>query len=633
MDLNELTVEVRDRTLKRVGQVTPAFLNMKARTRWCDVGEWTLTLPGAHPMVSKLRQPGSGIIVLGPSGTPDGVMFSGPTRTPHRLRNQVNPDGTFTFSGVTDEAILAASLAFPDPTIADPQASSKSRSNDSRTDTTEALLRQYTAFNVANGALAAGAPSWAPGGRLRGMRSKTILRGSNQDRGKSQSKSPRFQNLLELLQEIVAYDPALGFRMVQIDGLIQFEVLDARDRSKFVRFDVDNGTLASEETATTGATATDIIVAGQGEGKDRLIVRRTDATAAADEVAWGLPIEVFVDQRDTNVLAELQQSGDEKLLENRGGTSAKMIPADDTTMRVGHDWRNGDLVTTTIEGAQPIARVTETVLSVDSAGVTAGAALGDVSGFVAGTREQSKMLSLDQRVSNLERTGGLLPARLGPYLVGNSPSNNADNLDENGSYWVGSGQLNTPDPATNWEIRVTGALLSSGVVSVYQEALRFFDTYTSDRWARVRTAGVWSAWKPMGLRTRNFTPTAAGALALGDGTIGGTYSVSDGVLFGFITCTLGSTSAVNGDILFGLPMPYSGSTREAGTARLTDASSGANHVASVLVNSSNIYIRPLGATTAASGDIFQREFSAASSRPFVWAAGDVIAATFSYPIA
>ncbi|QOP64781.1 minor tail protein [Microbacterium phage DelaGarza] len=395
MQINDLTLEVRDRNLKRVGQVTPAALDLKARTKWSAVGEWTLTLPGAHPMVPYLSAPGSGIILLGPDGTSKNVVLSGPTRTPARKRDRQNPDGTFTFSGVTDEIVLAGALAFPNPAIADPQASSQSRSNDTRTGATEDLLRQFVAYNVAY--------THAPAGRIRGLRSRLMLSGGTANRGLTQQKSPRFQNLLELLQEIVAYDPSLGFRVVQVGDNLLFEVLDSRDRTKFVRFDVENGTITSEEVQASGPNVTDAIVAGQGEGTGRTIIRRQSLDSIAAEEEWGVPFESFIDQRDTDEVAELAQSGDEALQEGQGGTAVKMIPADDTTMQVGKDWRAGDLVTTVVNGQETAARVTEVAYSVNSAGVMAGAALGDVSGFTAKDAESTTVQSLDSRVSNLER--------------------------------------------------------------------------------------------------------------------------------------------------------------------------------------------------------------------------------------
>lgn len=159
----------------------------------------------------------------------------------------------------------------------------------------------------------------------------------------------------------------------------------------------------SEEVQASGPNLTDAIVAGQGEGTARTIIRRQSLDSIAAEEEWGVPFESFIDQRDTDVVSELQQSGDEALTEGQGGTAVKMIPADDVTMEVGKDWRAGDLVTTVVNGTETAARVTEVAYSVNSAGVMAGAALGDVSGFTAKDAESTTVQSLDSRVSNLER--------------------------------------------------------------------------------------------------------------------------------------------------------------------------------------------------------------------------------------
>lgn len=487
MQVNDLTVEVRDRTLKRVGQVTPHFLNLKARTRWSAVGEWSLNLPGGHAMVPYLAEPGSGIILLGPDGTSNNVILSGPTRTPARVRNQQNPDGTYTFSGVTDEVILQGARAFPNPLIADPQASSQSRERDVRTGATEDILRQYVAYNIAS--------THAPAGRIRGFRNYTRLGGGTLNRGLTQTKSPRFQNLLELLQEVVAYDPSLGFRMVQVGANIEFQVLDARDRTKFIRFDIENGTITSEEVQFGGPVVTDAFAAGQGEGTARTIVRRQTPESIAAETEWGLVWEEFIDQRNTDDLAELQQSGDEALLEGSGGTAVKMVPADDTTMRVGLDWRLGDAVTTVVSGQETAARVTEVAYVAGPTGVMAGAALGDVSGFNQQDAESSQVKTLDSRVSALERSGGLLPQRL---AVTGRQVTDWNQATEPGWYWSDAGATNAPNAgAFVGEVKVSGGAFAGRLV---QEASLPSMTLQDMRrtWRRVRQEnGTWSAWVPV----------------------------------------------------------------------------------------------------------------------------------------
>lgn len=481
MLLDDLTLEVRDRTLKRVGQVTKPFLSMKATVRWCGVGEWELTLPGDHAMVDHLVADGSGVILLGPDGESTGVIFSGPTTTPKRKRDAQNPDGTFTFTGVTDEVHLLDALAYPNPLIADAQASSQSRANDTRTGFAEALLRQYVAYNIAG--------THAPAGRLRGIRPSIKLYGGDLGRGISITKSPRFQNLLELLREIVTLEPGIGFRMVQIDGLIQFQVLDSRDKRAFVRFDVENGTLTSEEVQQSGPGLTTAIVAGQGEGTERTIITRTTPDATAAEASWGRVIEAFVDQRDTDAVVELQQSGDEKLAEAAGGTSVKVIPADESTMQFGVDWRAGDQVTVVVNGVEAPTAVTETALLINSDGVRAGAALGDVSTFTKGDTLGAKVDALDVRVAQLERAGGLAERLSGKQVT------DWNTAVEPGWYWSDS-STNGPGSALVGEVKVVGGTLAGRIV----QEVSIPTTAPSDlrkSWRRVRDSnGTWSAWVP-----------------------------------------------------------------------------------------------------------------------------------------
>lgn len=686
MRIDDFTLEVRDRNLKRVGQITPSFLNMKATTRWCGVGEWSITLPGDHAMVEHLLAEGSGVLLVGPDGVvqhpteysawaenrrnmvayskatssstpsgwsvsgpstsgdwvictsngastpyifagraqeaivtgdpiagritvqsdsadiayvrvnvhqrtgnvyftgsttqivvatplgvpvevdlswiatkdipaddldisivpsssgggfsvpPNGASFrasyeiisrgtttgayfsgastspslltqyrwlgaanasmsveetrtvtrpawqetvyatimSGPTTTPARKRDAQNPDGTFTFVGVTDEVHLLDALAYPQPSNAD--VSTQAVANDVRSGKAETLLRQYVDANIG---------ASAPAGRRRGVRSKIAVAGADMTRGIDVVKSPRFQNLLELLREIVTLEPSIGFRMVQNDAVIEFQIVESRDRSAFVRFDIENGTLTSEEVQTTGPSVTYPIVAGQGEGTERQIIARTDAEATAAEATWGRVIETFIDQRDTDDTTELEQSGDEALAEGRGGTSVKVIPADDTTMQLGNDWRAGDVVTVVVAGAETKTGVTETAILLNPDGVRVGAAVGDVSSFTKTDSLGAQVEAIDVRVAQLERAGGLAER-----LSGKQIDDWNDAVDP--GFYYGNNAANAA-----YSGMVMGSVIIDGGARVVQEA--YDPTNLLDgRSRRVLSGGVWGAWKRVG---------------------------------------------------------------------------------------------------------------------------------------
>jgi hypothetical protein len=396
MRREDVLIEVRDRTLERVGTITHEFMDLTAKLPDNSVGEWVLTLPGAHPMVPHLNAEGSGIIVY-----VRGETWSGPTSHPAKETNRENPDGTWTFTGITDDIILADARAFPDPSNANP--STQSRSNDTRTGNAETLMRAYVAFNIANAAIMVD-HTGAPAGRLAGLRRKLRVESLNQNRGPVLTKSPRFQILHELLSEIATY-ANLSYRVVQREDHLVFEVVTRRDRSDLVRLDIHNGTLSSEQFEKAPPTITRGIIAGQGEGTERAIVLRTNATAAAAEESWGRVIETFIDQRDAKTVVELEQSGDEKLIE--GGFTAsniKVIASDDQTMEYGEAWRQGDLVAVVIAGQEVKTRVSAVAFVINKDAVMVGAAVGDVTGFTQNDALGAKVDDLQRRTDSLERS-------------------------------------------------------------------------------------------------------------------------------------------------------------------------------------------------------------------------------------
>lgn len=408
MRINEVSVEVRNAALERQGTILNRDLSLKAKLRWCGVGEWTLTLPQSHGMVPELLTKGSGLIVRGPRPEGNGVLFSGPTLVPSRKRDIKNPDGTLTFKGVTDDVLLEDALAFPSPGVADPAA--QTAANDVLTGAAETLMRQYVSRNLV--------PGVAPAGRIRGFRSFLALSGADETRGAVLTKSPRFQNLLELLQEIatgssnVALPGGIGFRVVQVDESLEFQVVSVRDQRDTVRLDINNGTITSEEVQEQGPSLTDAIVLGQGEGVDRQVVRRHDALG---ETNWHRPIERVFDRRDTNDVVELEQKGDEELLTATGGVSVKLVPADDQTMRYGFDWIEGDWVTAVVNGQETDSVITESVFLFDSQRVAMGAAIGDVTSFTPADAQKRNQQTLDSRIGYLER------ASAGPVAVDRLP--------------------------------------------------------------------------------------------------------------------------------------------------------------------------------------------------------------------
>ncbi|WDS52042.1 minor tail protein [Microbacterium phage Caron] len=417
MNVSDIIVEVRDRDLIRRAQLTDADLDsLVIVPRDNAVGSWQLTLPETvlneetgewepHAAARALRQEGAGLIVSAPG--PDLIvdpelpavptwdtLLSGPMTTATFEADGNDLTGRWVFTGVSDTVLLADALAYPEPSNGDP--TTQAVANDKRTGTAEAILRQYVAFNIT--------ALQAPPSRVSGLRSRLVLEGVNQNRGQRLTKSPRFQNLLELCQEI-GFAGGVSFDIVQRDTRLVFRVWEPADRSAFVRMDMGNDLLKSVSYGYGSPSTTVAVVAGQGEGAARAIVSRTSTEAADAETRWGRRIERFVDQRNTENAAELEQKGDETILE--GGATASGLqatPTDAETMLLLRDWNVGDIVAVVVEGQEVKAPVTEVALGVNGADVTLVATLGEASAFDPDAASQKRAQETSSRVSAIERT-------------------------------------------------------------------------------------------------------------------------------------------------------------------------------------------------------------------------------------
>jgi hypothetical protein len=378
----DLTVEVRDKTLTRLGQIRREDMVLSLTDKFNAVGEWQVTLPLSHPMADVLRTPGAGLIITRSSdGT---VLASGPVESAEVSASSNDPAGSLVVKGITDDVILADRLAFPQPSNVDP--TTQTEAYDKRTGAAETLMHAYVSANVG--------PA-APSAR-RDMR---LTFGADGARGSTVTKNARFDVLGSLLTDL-ANGAGLGFRIVQSGAVLQFQTFAVVDRSAAIRLDVANNTLASQRVATAPPGATRVVVAGKGEAVDRAFADVSTAESLAAEAAWGRRIELFLDRRQ-NEDADLAQAGLERLAEQGfSAIAVQAVPAQDTSMEFGRDWNLGDLVTVVVEGVELKTTVTGYTVKADSEGVRQGVLLGDPEGFRNdGT---GRVASIDRRVSSLE---------------------------------------------------------------------------------------------------------------------------------------------------------------------------------------------------------------------------------------
>jgi hypothetical protein len=386
--LSDLTIEVRDKTLTRIGLIRPEDVDLELTDAHNNVGSWRLALASEHPLAGVLRTPGSGIVVTGPRD----VLFSGPTVKAQHAADVADPAGTLSIEGVDDTVLLADTLAYPEPGNPDP--TTQKRATDERTGPVETLMHAFVNANIG--------PA-APPAR-RGFLLDRLTMGPNAGRGPAARKSARFKVLGSLLSELAVLAD-LGFRIVQRGDRLVFETFAVTDRTKEVRLDIYNNTLAGHRVATTPPGATRVIVAGQQEGVDRQIVPVITEQSAEAERQWGRRIERFVDQRNTDKVEELTQAGLEVLTEE-GHTSlaVQAVPMEDTAMPFGTAWNAGDRVAVVVEGQELAATVTGYTLKANRDGFRLGALIGDPAGFDPDAALGKRVATTESRVGALERT-------------------------------------------------------------------------------------------------------------------------------------------------------------------------------------------------------------------------------------
>ena len=388
MLISDLTVEVRNSTLARVGQILPADLRgLELALRYNKIGGWKVSLRGDHPLVDTLRAPGSGLIVTGPTG----VIISGPTASATYTKTSSDTTGTWEIIGTDDSIILGERLAYPVPSTDD--LSLQTAAYDTRTGKAETVVKAYVAANIGASAPAA-----------RKISALTV--DTDLGRGATVTGNARFETLGALVEGLLVTS-SLGFDIVQNGSNLTFNVYEPVDRSATIRMDVDNLRLTSSTYSYTSPVATRVIVGGSGDGAARILLERSSTESVAAETTWGRRIEVFSDSRSSSASVDLAQTGDE-ILTDKGKTieSISVKPSDDETMALGRDWGLGDKVTVVVGTLEVVKVVSEIAIAVTDGGIKIGATVGDPAVASASDPESvviSSMTNQEARISNLER--------------------------------------------------------------------------------------------------------------------------------------------------------------------------------------------------------------------------------------
>lgn len=363
-------LQVRDSGGVRVAQVDD-FTALEMVLRFNGVSSWVLDLPADTGPAHLLREPGYGLVV-----ERDGVvLMSGPVRETDRTWD--DSGDRLTVAGVSDDVWLARRLALPVP-----GGDFSLSAYDVRTGLAETVIRQYVDVNV------------GPSAQV--DRQKVVL-SADLGRGTSVTGRARFDQLDELLRELALAGGDLGFRVVDVDGTLTFEVYVRKDRSGSAVFSPQLGNLASFQLRTSAPEGTAVYVGGDGEGSFRTVVKAESVVGAA---RWGL-LETFVDGGASTDTAELEQKAADTLAEAAQPASLSLTPVDTDGVKFGRDYQLGDTVTVEVDGVPVVESIRQLTVTYGSDGEVVKPAVTAGSGTVL--RLLERLRTTERRIGRQER--------------------------------------------------------------------------------------------------------------------------------------------------------------------------------------------------------------------------------------
>jgi hypothetical protein len=376
--MKRFEIFARGAQLQRLGQISD-YTKLAMVLRHNGVSTWVLEAPRSDLVAQVDFGLGFGGLIVKPDDS-DEVLLSGSLKKP--IRNWSGAGDSMVLAGVDDTVWLDQRLAYPVPAGPPYTASAY----DTRTGICETIMRQYVDVNAGPGATEA-------------RRVNGLTLAANQARGLSITGRARFQNLLELLQELALAGGGLGFRIVQVGAGLQFQVYTSTDLTASAIFSAELGNLHSYTEEIEAAEANYIIAAGGGEGTARTFREFGDSESI---LKYGR-VEKFRDRRDTTSNAELDQTIVEELAENAEKLGLSYGPTDTARLKFLNDYGLGDKVTVvTSQVTQEVVREVEITITPDS--VTAVPVVG-TPGVVQEGLEAifARLKGLSGRLQNLER--------------------------------------------------------------------------------------------------------------------------------------------------------------------------------------------------------------------------------------
>lgn len=367
------TLYLRDSSLQRVAEIDD-FADFEAVCRFNATGTWTLALDRRQRNASDLTEPGWGVVLYRDSM----VVVSGPaTQFKHSVGNRQQ----LVVSGVDDNVWFSRRVVSPVPSASSPPYSTQEY--DVRTNTASTALRQYADVNLGPSAVSA-------------RRLAALALGTDPLAGSTVIGRGRWQELLTLEQEL-ATAGGVGFRIRQAGTVLEFQAYATTDRTGTVKFGMNLGNLAGYDYELTAPTANYIYVLGGGEGTARVVRERADWSSIA---TWGR-IEKTIDRRDTTDTTELDQTGDEALVEHGQRTNLSITPIDSPQLLFGNDYDLGDRVSVALDSGEIQDLIQQVTIKLDPDGQRETPGVGTDHADVLGIFRTFRAMA--RRLNDLER--------------------------------------------------------------------------------------------------------------------------------------------------------------------------------------------------------------------------------------
>lgn len=350
-------IEVRDKNLNRIG-VIDTWIQLDMVIQFCDQGSWKLLIKAGTDQANLLQQGGGVAIYQEGVATP---VLTGPIEDFQKYWTveQHSGVGSLYVGGKTDNKLAYSRLAFPDPALSVAQQYSSSKDVRAVKKPVNVLMWEEVNKSLGPGAIT--------NRRVAGVNTGTVPAGV----GASKSDTLRYDVIGEKFSQWCA-DNKNGWRFIYNPNTksIDLRVYQPRDLSKSVRFSPELGNLREYVWMLSAPKVTRVVVACQGEGKDRYIWQKIDS---ASESEWGIQIEQFVDRRDVplktgktgnpQIVTTIEDNGWEDIGKNEDGnewtqalTNAKAAyeAAEQANPGENHDVEY-DAVVAAINAAKPTA--------------------------------------------------------------------------------------------------------------------------------------------------------------------------------------------------------------------------------------------------------------------------------------